>query len=294
MNLSINFIKILIWKYFGFARPKNFVVEGKFIISYKTKVILKGNSVLKIKGNVDFSDSIIELVDSEFICESIICNHSKIYAKDSKIRLGKFANFKNSSLSLINSNIETADHFRIHHYDFILENSKITVENYLFFDGDIYQKINFKMINSSMITGSNVRIQASILINNAILKIGNNTFINKGSQINCQMNISIGNYVMVSYDCLVFDNNSHSINYLDRQSEIDAGFPNGTLINNTKQVQKESVIIEDDVWVGTRSMIFKGVTIGSKAIVAANTVVTKNVASSHLVYGNPNCYKLIE
>jgi acetyltransferase-like isoleucine patch superfamily enzyme len=46
-------------------------------------------------------------------------------------------------------------------------------------------------------------------------------------------------------------------------------------------------VIHDNVWIGTRATILKGVTIGEGAIVAAGAVVTKNVPPHTLVGGVP-------
>jgi maltose O-acetyltransferase len=47
------------------------------------------------------------------------------------------------------------------------------------------------------------------------------------------------------------------------------------------------VIIEDDVWIGSRAIILKGVTIGRGSIVAAGAVVTKSVPPYTIVAGVP-------
>lgn len=47
------------------------------------------------------------------------------------------------------------------------------------------------------------------------------------------------------------------------------------------------VVIGDDVWIGNGSLILKGVTIGDRAIVAARSVVTKDVPADAVVAGNP-------
>ena len=47
------------------------------------------------------------------------------------------------------------------------------------------------------------------------------------------------------------------------------------------------VVIEDDVWVGTRAVILSGVTVGRGAVVAAGAVVTKDVEPYAIVGGNP-------
>jgi acetyltransferase-like isoleucine patch superfamily enzyme len=49
----------------------------------------------------------------------------------------------------------------------------------------------------------------------------------------------------------------------------------------------EPVIIEDDVWIGTRCMILKGVTIGRGSVVGAGSVVRRDVPPYSLMAGNP-------
>lgn len=50
---------------------------------------------------------------------------------------------------------------------------------------------------------------------------------------------------------------------------------------------KGSIIIKDDVWIGTNSIILSGVIIGQGAVVAAGSVVTKNVPPYAIIGGNP-------
>jgi len=46
-------------------------------------------------------------------------------------------------------------------------------------------------------------------------------------------------------------------------------------------------VIEDDVWIGFKATILKGVTIGRGSVIAAGSVVTKDVPPYTLVAGNP-------
>jgi len=48
-----------------------------------------------------------------------------------------------------------------------------------------------------------------------------------------------------------------------------------------------AVFLEDNVWVGSRSMILKGVNIGRDAVIAAGSVVTKSILAGAIVAGNP-------
>lgn len=51
--------------------------------------------------------------------------------------------------------------------------------------------------------------------------------------------------------------------------------------------QDRPIIIEDDVWIGSRVTILPGVKIGKGAVVGAGAVVTKNVTPYYIVAGNP-------
>lgn len=50
---------------------------------------------------------------------------------------------------------------------------------------------------------------------------------------------------------------------------------------------KGDIIIGNDVWIGREAIIMSGVTIGNGAVIAARSVVTKNVAAYEVVGGNP-------
>jgi acetyltransferase-like isoleucine patch superfamily enzyme len=55
-------------------------------------------------------------------------------------------------------------------------------------------------------------------------------------------------------------------------------------------VQSEKIIINDKVWIGFDVLILKGVVIGEGAIIAAKSVVTKDVPAWTLFAGNPAKY----
>jgi acetyltransferase-like isoleucine patch superfamily enzyme len=111
---------------------------------------------------------------------------------------------------------------------------------------------------------SGVRIEIG---KNAIVKIGNGTYINRNSLIVSHKQIEIGKDCKISWDVIIMDTDQHAIP--------------GTA------TEDKPVIIEDGVWIGCRSIILKGVRIGTGAIIAAGAIVTKNVAPHTLVGGVP-------
>ena len=57
--------------------------------------------------------------------------------------------------------------------------------------------------------------------------------------------------------------------------------------NMTEKISRGPIIIHDDVWIGSNSVILSGVTIGRGSVVGAGSVVTKDVAPYTIVAGNP-------
>jgi acetyltransferase-like isoleucine patch superfamily enzyme len=107
--------------------------------------------------------------------------------------------------------------------------------------------------------------------NKATLKIGQHCSIGDRTQIHCSDSITIGDRVIISWDCNILDHDYHSVNGEDDK--------------------KAAVNIENGVWIGFRAIILKGVTIGENAVVGAGAVVTKNVPAYSLVVGNPAIVK---
>jgi acetyltransferase-like isoleucine patch superfamily enzyme len=51
--------------------------------------------------------------------------------------------------------------------------------------------------------------------------------------------------------------------------------------------QGDPVTIEDNVWLGMNVIVLKGVTIGKNSMIAANSVVTKDIPENVLAGGYP-------
>lgn len=91
--------------------------------------------------------------------------------------------------------------------------------------------------------------------------------------------IVIGNQVMFGPQVTIRGGN-HRVDILGRYMI--------SIKEDEKRLEDDpGVIIEDDVWIGTRAIILAGVTIGRGAVVAAGAVVTKSVPPYAIVAGNP-------
>lgn len=136
---------------------------------------------------------------------------------------------------------------------------------------------NFTMFSGESINPICRNLKACFHLNNgAIITIGNNVGMSSPC-IRCNLSITIGNNVKLGGGVIILDTDSHSLNYMDRR-------PGGDDRNN---VRNKPVIIDDDVLVGACSIILKGVHIGSRSIIAAGSVVTKNIPKDCIAGGNP-------
>jgi acetyltransferase-like isoleucine patch superfamily enzyme len=119
------------------------------------------------------------------------------------------------------------------------------------------------------------------------IDIGKDCYIGEGTRIWSADSIKIGNRVFISHNVNVHDTNSHSIDPVPRYQHFLAIMSTGHPNINDFDIQSDPICIEDDVWIGFNSTILKGVKIGKGAIVAACSVVTRDIPSFVIVAGNP-------
>ncbi len=96
--------------------------------------------------------------------------------------------------------------------------------------------------------------------------------------------ITIGNDVNIGGDCLIMDNDAHPIDYLQRRRSYEKEV--GTE-NYRQKIGTAPIEIGDDVWIGARCQILKGVHVGARSIIAAGSVVTKDVPADVIAGGIP-------
>ena len=155
------------------------------------------------------------------------------------------------------------------------ENSRV---NYRSFDLKNNINCRFKIGKKSLVASSFVFEKEG-----AIIEIGSNTFMG-GSVLSCANKIKIGDNVHIAWNVSILDHNSHPINHYLRRNDLPEQFLEK---KNWDNVVISPTIICDDAWIGVNVIILKGIEIGAGAIVAAGTVVTKNVPPMTLVAGNP-------
>jgi maltose O-acetyltransferase len=105
------------------------------------------------------------------------------------------------------------------------------------------------------------------------IEIGSNSGIGINASLESSGRISIGENVMMGPDVVILTRN-HKHDDITKPMGIQGYTP-------------APVIIEDDVWIGTRVIILPGVRIGRSSIIGAGAVVTKDVPAYSISAGNP-------
>ena len=117
--------------------------------------------------------------------------------------------------------------------------------------------------------GDNVKIYGKVVVKYpSKLVIGNNTTINDGVLLNCRGGITIGNGCRISSSVKI-----HST---------------GLTINEIPRYHiSDMIILKDNIWIGSSSVITKGVIIGENSVISALSLVNKNLDSNYVYGGVP-------
>ncbi|MBD1874002.1 acyltransferase [Nodosilinea sp. FACHB-131] len=132
-----------------------------------------------------------------------------------------------------------------------------------------------------------VRGELLVFAHDGKISIGTDCYIGEGTRIWSSSSIQIGDRVFISHNVNIHDTNSHSTNsqlrYLHFRHIMSSGHPR----TDDYDIKSAPIWIDSDVWIGFNSTVLKGVKIGKGSIVAACSVVTKDVPEYVLVAGNP-------
>lgn len=166
-------------------------------------------------------------------------------------------------------------------------NKKISFGRNVRFIGPISIKIKD---NGRLVIGAKISLISGLMKNplgrnirsfirideDAIIEIGDNVGISN-TCIWAKSKIKVGDNVKIGADCLIFDSDMHSLNYLKRRSPL----------YDSSNAKSGPIIISNDVFIGTRSIITKNVIIGRRSIIASGSVVTKSIPANEIWGGNP-------
>ena len=116
--------------------------------------------------------------------------------------------------------------------------------------------------------------------------IGDYTLMN-GALVMADERIEIGSYCLISWNVGIADSDFHPLAPAQRRVDAMALAPFFKDRPARPKLETRPVRIADNVWVGMNAIVLKGVSIGENSVVAAGSVVTKDVPANTVVAGNP-------
>jgi acetyltransferase-like isoleucine patch superfamily enzyme len=125
--------------------------------------------------------------------------------------------------------------------------------------------IYFRLFRPWVVYGNNVHVQFSTKIwsPNKLVRIGNDVGIGYRCEINTDL--IIGNQVLIGSNVGLLAKDAHRFNLV------------GVSIFASPRGDRYQIVIEDEVWIGFGAIILSGVKIGRGSIIAAGSVVTRDV-----------------
>lgn len=109
--------------------------------------------------------------------------------------------------------------------------------------------------------GTNFRRGGTVNVNGGALNIGRNVFFNQNVSINCRAKINIGSNSMIGESVVFYDH--------------DHTFSKGLACR--KEFVTSDINVGENVWIGCNCTILKGVSIGDNSVIAAGSIVTKDL-----------------
>lgn len=130
--------------------------------------------------------------------------------------------------------------------------------------------------HGQLIIGDRVRMISTIVpielvLEGGTLEIQDRVFINYGCSIGASQLVRIGADCNIGSYVMIIDNNFHRLEP-ERRTELPESAP---------------VILEENVWLGSRVIILPGVTIGTGSVIGAGSVVTRDIPPRSLAAGVP-------
>src|SRR5690625_3054087 len=138
----------------------------------------------------------------------------------------------------------------------------------------VHNNVTLNSDNENYFINMHSPIKLCTSMPNAKIEIGENTRIH-GTCIHAYDEIIIGKNCLIAANCQIVDTNRHELAFHDPSLRLKVS-------TKTKPIK-----IGNNVWIGANCIILPGVTIGDGSVIAAGSIVTKDVAPFTLNGGNP-------
>lgn len=234
---------------------------------------------IKLLNNLNYKVGIYHESDSTLILGinnrfELLQVEKIMRAKINKMHMLNGVTILNSDTTYIDLNVEIEPDVTIYPETYILGNTKIK-------SGSIIGPMTY-IINSTI--GENVKIFYSVIEES---EIKNNVIIGPYSHLRPQTvlgeNVHIGNFVEIKKSKIGDRSKANHLTYIgDAEVGCDCNIGAGTITCNYDGINKHKTIIGDKAFIGSNTSLIAPIEIGSEALVAAGSVINKNVPNGAL------------
>lgn len=232
------------------------------------------------------------IVDNESVLstgKNVSIRNSKIVVKNGhEIHISDDCTIKDCVMGAIGKrkkcHVDIGKHCSFEHVEMVIDDDITIGSDNHFADGGEYSP-EIITIGGPLTIGKNNFLKCRIWLRfGGSLTIGDYNSINQRSEIRADECVSIGSYNMISYDCNIWDTNTHNIYPAEVRRSIMHQNPEFIGIEVEKPITKP-VRIGNDCWIGRYATVMKGCNIGDGSIVAFHAFLSnKTIEPGNMVY----------
>lgn len=210
----------------------------------------------------------------------------------SKIKIGNNVKIKNCHINVNHGELIIGDNSVLSDFNISIGNNcRLHIGEFNIWEqGDNWRKPNVILWDGSKCKISHHnRIRCDIMCRfGGSCSIDEYNCINERTEIRCDEQVSIGSFNMISYNCRIWDTNTHSFYEDDTRRRMTRDMYPNIGAEKDKPTTK-MVYIGDDNLVGENSAILKGSNISNNIKVGYGTIIANNNVKDNKTVINPGC-----
>lgn len=189
-------------------------------------------------------------------------------------KIGKNVSIRNSQIIVTpGSSIEIGDNTCIENTGISVDGGKCVIGDYSLV-GNAVERLLLNIEKGEIHIGHHSKVSAKRfwVRFGGIVRVGNYTNINSGSEIRCDESVSIGSYNQISFNVNIWDTNTHNILPAKERREIaEKYYP--YFGKEISRPVTAPIVIGNDCWLGQGATILKGSNLGDGVIVGYNCII---------------------
>ncbi|GGB92574.1 acyltransferase [Dyadobacter sediminis] len=214
----------------------------------------------------------------------------------STCRIAKNVKILNSKITVCpGSTLEIQDHTKINKAIIYVEGSLSIEPDCIIENGDSPGKASILIHDGGALEiYHHTRLRCKIWIRyGGKVKIGKYTNINEGTEIRCDEQVQIGDYCMISYNCVIWDTNTHNIYPDEERRRLTTNYY-PKFGHEIEKPRTAKIYIGNDCWIGREAVILKGVTIKNSVVVGYRTMLSKGIIEDNKTVIQEISYRILD